>query len=399
MFSSRPTLAFAYVCALACGTAPSSALLTVQDQSDPDLSAQFAISSFLAADDLNFPVSSRIDTVTVWITDNVANDNGVLDGFSGSLSWAVYSDVSGPSGALNTGIDVTPLLEDTGLQTTSGSDVFRVRIDLDGRPIVGPARVWLVIHEGPWGSPTDGSGIYWLASASTAGSTAYVTANETNPAPNEWFLSNYDAAFVVESDPHDWFQGFIHTQSGGNISSYISASDFFLATPRRIDSLDAWLGDVGPENGQLDFFSGTLSWAIYSDASGDPGTLVASGTDSTPSLLDSGLNFNSGGDIVRVRIELSPAPNLAAGTWWLALHEGAWGSASDGSNVSWVMYPSTFNSTSRQAEDETNPGSWYELFSAHDLAFVLFDDSIFASGFDAGVTCAWSAATGGPTCP
>ena len=54
MFSSRPTLAFAYVCALACSAAPSSALTTVQDQSDPDLSAQFAISSFLAADDPRF---------------------------------------------------------------------------------------------------------------------------------------------------------------------------------------------------------------------------------------------------------------------------------------------------------------------------------------------------------
>ena len=44
--------------------------------------------------------------------------------------------------------------------TASGRDVFRVRIDLDGRPIVGPGRVWLVVHEGAWASPGDGTSIY-----------------------------------------------------------------------------------------------------------------------------------------------------------------------------------------------------------------------------------------------
>jgi hypothetical protein len=402
MISRRTGLGLAVACALACGATfatPALAVSTVQDQSDVDLSAAFAISSFLAIDDLNFPVNSRIDTVTVWLTDSAANDNGVLDGFNGYVSWALYSDSSGPSAFMSSGLDQTPELVDTGLQTASGSDVFRLRFDLDGRPIVGPGRVWLAIHEGLWGSPTDGTPIYWLASSSVAGSAAYVTANEVNPAPGEWFLALADAAFVVESDPHDWYEGFIDTQSGGNISSYVSATDFYLQNPRTIGSLDAWIGDSGPENGHLDNFSGSLSWAIYSDSAGNPGTLVASGHDATPQLLDSYLNFNSGGDIVRVRIELEPRPSLSAGTWWLALHEGSWGSADDGSGVYWLMSPAVLFSPSRQAEDETSPGSWYELFATRDLAFVLFNDSIFASGFDAGTTCAWSAAVGGATCP
>ncbi len=393
-------LTFAVACVLSPGSS-ADALLTVLDQSDVDITGAFAISSFLAADDLNFPTTSRLDTVTAWVADGAANDNGVLDGFSGSLSWGIYSDASegGPAALLFSGVDTTPQLVDTGLQTDDGADIFRVRIDLDGRPFVSPGISWLVIHEGPWGSPIDGSPIYWLTSAAVRGSGAYVTANETNPSPAEWFLSNFDPAFVVECDLYDWFEGAVHTQSGGNISSYVSASDFFIAGSRRINSLDAWLGDAGPENGQLDFFSGALSWAIYTNVAGEPGTLVASGVDTSPALTDSGFNFTSGGDIVRARIELTPAPTLASGTWWLALHEGPWGSAADGSNVYWVMHPQIFLSSSRQTETETNPGSWYELFANNDLAFVLFDDAIFASGFDAGVTCAWSAEVGGAGCP
>ncbi len=258
-----------------------------------------------------------------------------------------------------------------------------------------------MIHEGAWGSPIDGSPIYWLTSATTAGSAAYVTGNETNPTPAEWFLALYDAAFVVESDPYDWFQGVIDLGNTGNISHFVCASDFVLQSPRRIDSLDAWIADLGPENGQLDGFSGTLSWAIYSDAAGFPAGLVASGKDATAQVFDADLPPALGGDIARIRIELRPGPTLPAGTWWLALHEGDWGSAGDGSAVRWVGEP-LLHSTARQAADETNPGSWYEQDQDRDLAFVLFDDAIFASGFDAGVTCAWSAVSGGvggATCP
>lgn len=392
------------VAALAMGSSPGAsafALSTVQDQSDLDLSTAFVISGFLAADDLNFPVNSRIDTVTVWLTDTVVNNNGILDGFSGSLSWAIYTDTDpGPGYLAYSGTDTTPELIDTGLQSTAGYDVFRVRIDLDGRPIVGPGRVYLAIHEGAWGSPGDGSSIYWLCSASAAGSNAWVTGVEVNPQPADWLVSNYDAALVVESDPHLWYGGYLDASNGGNITSAVSASDFYLGAAATIGSIDTWIGDAGPNNGVFDGFNGTLSWALYSDSAGDPGTLIASGSDTTPKVLDSGLDMIGDRDVARVRIELRPRPTLAAGTWWLVLHEGAWGSPGDaGSNIFWSRSSSLLYSTSRYSFDETNPGSWSELFSDADLAFVLFNDSIFASGFDSGGTCAWSAVVGGATCP
>ena len=77
--------------------APALALTTIQDQSDVDLTSAFGISTSLAADDLHFPVTSRLDTVTVWLSDIVANDNGQLDGFSGTLSRAIFSGNWGQS--------------------------------------------------------------------------------------------------------------------------------------------------------------------------------------------------------------------------------------------------------------------------------------------------------------
>ncbi len=51
-----------------------------------------------------------------------------------------------------------------------------------------------------------------------------------------------------------------------------------------------------------------------------------------------------------------------------------------------------------KAEDETSPGGWVAQVGK-DFAFVLFEDELFASDFEAGVTCAWSSVPGGSTCP
>ena len=374
------------------------AVSTVQDQSDVDLASRFVISSFLAADDVGLSDALRVATITVWLTDNVANDNGQLDGFSGALSWAFLADDSGAPGVVfASGLDATPEIVDTGLQTSDGHDVLRVRIDVGDGPF-GEGTAWLAIHEGPWGSPTDGTSIHWLAAVSTGGSNAYVTADEADPDPGEWVVSLHDAAFVLESDPLVVHAGGLDVSLGASVSNAVSAADFTLSTPTRLTSADVWLGDQGPENGHLDAFSGTLSWAIYTDSGGDPGTPLASGTETAPILEDSFVNFTGSGDIVRARIRLNGGPLVPAGTWWLVIHEGTWLSPGDGSNVYWVKNNLGLFQHSRISDSETNPGSWSDLF-ASGLAFALFDDSLFASGFDAGVDCAWSGGAGGSSCP
>jgi hypothetical protein len=103
-----------------------------------------------------------------------------------------------------------------------------------------------------------------------------------------------------------------------------------------LSGFTAWLSDnVADDDGVLDSFSGTLGWAIYSDNAGQPGTLLASGQDTAPTLTDTGVQDASGCDIVRVDAGFPSAVVLPAGRYWLALHEGNWGSPSDGSIVWW----------------------------------------------------------------
>jgi len=40
-------------------------------------------------------------------------------------------------------------------------------------------------------------------------------------------------------------------------------------------------------------------------------------------------------------------------------------------------------------ENEQAPGAW-TIDQSFECAFVLIEDLLFASGFEAGVTCAWS---------
>lgn len=86
----------------------------------------------------------------------------------------------------------------------------------------------------------------------------------------------------------------------------------------------------------------------------------------------------------------------AAGTHGLALHEGPWGSISDGSNVHWVATASGHDSGAAFAAATAGPGSWRGGKLGH--AFVLFDEIVFASGFEAGGSCGWSGSAGG-VCP
>ena len=377
-----------------------SAAADLFDQSNLSLSGARIISSYAIANDVDVPSFSRLDTLTVWLAEVGGSDNGVFEGFSGSIGWGIYLDDSGPDTLLYSGTDLAPEVIDSGLTYGATADVFKVRIHLDGRPqVVGD--VWIALREGPWGTVGDGSEILWVNSDFIVGSTSVASANEASP--GSWFSDTIsDPALVAEVDPIHWIQVPGVPSPGvdfSQISSRVSAGDFVVSTPTTLGSVDAWLADgfSSPTSG-FDNFGGTISWAIYSDLGGAPSVLIASGADSAPRVTDTGLSVDGGGrDLFQVRFLLAGRPTLAAGTYWLALHEGAWGSAYDGSDVQWFASSLLTGSAAVYAEDETAPASWQSR--SYDLAFVLFEDELFASGFEAGVACAWSLATGGALCP
>ncbi|MBY8825358.1 beta strand repeat-containing protein, partial [Sphingomonas colocasiae] len=141
------------------------------------------LSEFAHAEKFILSQRQTLSTITTALADALATpDNGILDGFSGTLSWAIYS-VGGndqPGVLLFSGTDTTPLLVDTGQNFSGSFDIVRATIDLGVTLDAGS--YFIVLHEGAWGSPSDGSEIYAVRSSNpAAGAVAYSSAQEENP--------------------------------------------------------------------------------------------------------------------------------------------------------------------------------------------------------------------------
>ncbi len=171
-----------------------------------------------------------------------------------------------------------------------------------------------------------------------------------------------------------WNQGSVDVANSDDISGEVTANDFTLSDPATLTSLDAWLtDDTVNDNGVLDDFSGTLGWAIYADAGDVPGTLLYSGQDASAQVTDTGLQDDFDCDIGLVHATLGAGIQLQPGTYWLALHEGAWGSAADGSTLWWQWSDSRIGAANIADTDEESPGTWDDpLAGEPDNAFILY---------------------------
>jgi len=169
-----------------------------------------------------------------------------------------------------------------------------------------------------------------------------------------------------------------------NISDFVIAEDFTVSSTATLTGLRVWLADarLTSDNGVLDNFGGTLSWAIFANSAGSPGTLLASGFDATPVLTDTGFNGTGGtvaGDVVTADLDLG-GPTLAPGTYWLGLHEGTWASAYDGSVIFWYPTLAGFGSTAHSNSDEVSLADpWQEAVvpnNTFETAFRLSGDVV-----------------------
>jgi len=367
------------------------------DQSDVGLTSAYDISGFVPAADFTIGAATLATGVELWMTDGDYRDDGTLNRFDGVLGWAIYGDGGGKPGALVARGVASGLVEsDTGIQAIFG-DIFRARFELDQAVELTAGTYWLALHEGTWGSSYDLSQVYWVVSSSVHGNGVFYATDETNP--GSWLagVAGDDLAFVVEGSVAAWSQPAIAGGGGGDISDSAAANDFVVAGTAGFSAIDVWLTEsLAPsDDGVLEGFDGTLGWAIYDDDGGKPGTLVASGEDAAPELADSGLQSASDADVVRARLRLGSRITLDAGTYWLALHEGAWGSPPDGTPVYWASTLTPSGNPEWSDASPQAPSSW-AAGPAGDGAFVLFEQPLFASGFERGVTCAW---TRGGLCP
>jgi hypothetical protein len=154
------------------------------------------------------------------------------------------------------------------------------------------------------------------------------------------------------------------------ISDKVSANEFVLGAAARIERIVVWLADAqANDDDVLNTFGGTLSWGIYDDDDGKPGDLEASGQTSAPEIVFTEFQDIILADVARVTIELGSPVSLGPGTYWLALHEGGWGSLFDGTRVWWLGSP-LVGAVSRHDDDEEVPSTWATQGIA-DNAFAL----------------------------
>jgi len=157
--------------------------------------------------------------------------------------------------------------------------------------------------------------------------------------------------------------------SGNEISDYVIAEDFSLSGPTTVTGVRFWLFSSAA-NFPADF-NGKVGWAIYdhNGVGNQPGTLLFSGTDTTPTVVPTGaLVF---GSVPEHQVDIDISAVLAASTtYWLALHEGDWGSSYDGLRVAWESTGSISGNTSRYDSNEASPGGNWQVSPVH-LAFQL----------------------------
>jgi hypothetical protein len=119
--------------------------------------------------------------------------------------------------------------------------------------------------------------------------------------------------------------------NGANLSARVSAQSFTLASAAALQGL-IFLGSADVDD-VPSRFSGTIGFRFLSNNAGAPGTSLALGSDSSVQLVDNRTK-NLGTDEYRFLVNLGSIP-LAAGTYWLALHEGTMGTAFDATTIYW----------------------------------------------------------------
>jgi len=154
-----------------------------------------------------------------------------------------------------------------------------------------------------------------------------------------------------------------------NMTSFIAADDFQLSSAATLTGITFWSSaDVDPFTSQ---FSGVIGWGIFSSGGGIPGTLLASGFDSQPTLIDTGVQI-FGTEEYEISVAL-PSVGLTSGTYWLGLHEGDFGTPDDGTPIYWDTTASQTGSVPMVTSDLTGVSGWFPGLAETnlDLAFEL----------------------------
>lgn len=158
------------------------------------------ITSSSCADDFVFGSTQTFDSARVWISDNFGVAT-LLDGFSGTLSWEIYSNNAGTnkpnSPVLSGTVSGAGLsLTDTGVDAF-GRRIFQADFSL-GSQSLGAGTYWFRIKENGLSDSADASSVFWEPSGASTGFQAQGSGTVVNPATGSWFnTSSANRAFQL----------------------------------------------------------------------------------------------------------------------------------------------------------------------------------------------------------
>jgi hypothetical protein len=175
--------------------------------------------------------------------------------------------------------------------------------------------------------------------------------------------------------------GSFNTASATNISLTTTATaDDFLVGAGGITFNTVRFWAVDTVAGVLPNFSGTMSWFLYNASAGTApnqtpsGTVLASGTTSTVSVVNTGSIAGAANNEIAQLTFLIPSQTLAPGRYWLRLKEGTAAGAADGTSIAWIQ-TTTATTTSpdnnvRRDASPTAPTTWATAGTGN-MAFQL----------------------------
>ena len=135
----------------------------------------------------------------------------------------------------------------------------------------------------------------------------------------------------------------ISTQGGSLMSSYLQAANFTTSFATNLSSASFWSLETGSSYG------GLITYSILGNASGSPdGNLVFASGSVVPTRTDT-LATAIGLNVFQYDFALA-VTNLAAGTYWLELHNGALSAGADEAEFYWAW--SDANATNGGALDD-----------------------------------------------
>jgi hypothetical protein len=152
--------------------------------------------------------------------------------------------------------------------------------------------------------------------------------------------------------------------SGNETTQWIQASTFEIGVAADIAGGTAAIAST---SGNLSNWDGTFDYFFYAGGASTPGATLASGAATVNSVVDSGVEWGSGGNYFTVDFTLdSVFSALAATEYWFGIHLST---NFDRDEIYWVRSP---NGSGVGAEDDGGVGVWRDGFVQK--AFTLRGD-------------------------